>query len=219
MRESIRCTASGVWSCVFAMASNDSPFSYLIRTRAASRGGSACRQPRSAATYASESSRFPPASARNRSARRSRYDARRRSSRLAVRSSFRNRLRATVRIQAPKSVPTRVLIEVEISVHEHLLDEVLGGVAVAQENGGDPPDALLVDTDQPRERLGLPGEHLRDNPVGLHRGRAGCFKFAFHGHSYESRLRPVQTAPPLRLPGMHNNAKSSGAHGMMVAER
>jgi len=48
-----------------------------------------------------------------------------------------------------------VLIEVEIGIHEHLLNEVLGGIAIAQQRSPNPPDRFLKNANETSERLGI----------------------------------------------------------------
>ena len=63
--------------------------------------------------------------------------------------------------------PGLVLVEVEVGVHEHLLGDVLGRVTVPEQGGGDPPHRLLVQPDEPGERLGVPGQDRGNDPVGV----------------------------------------------------
>ena len=78
--------------------------------------------------------------------------------------------------------PRFVLVEVQIRINKHLLDEVLGGVAVAEHRGADAPDRLLKKPHEAGERLCVASQHLFDNPVGFGVCRSGMFAIVWHGH-------------------------------------
>jgi hypothetical protein len=44
---------------------------------------------------------------------------------------------------------------VQVGIDEHLLNEVLGGIAVAEHRCTDPPNRVLKQPNEPGERLGI----------------------------------------------------------------